>query len=472
MGELKSLKAVADRELVRRLQAGDDGAVNDFARDYRPRIQQLALRYLKNAEDAEEVTQDVLLKAVAKIADFRGDAALSSWLYRVTFNASMSRLRHLRATRSQTAEPARPEIEDGPASPEIPDWSAMADELALRRQMRRRLATAVRLLPEIYRAPVILRDFRGLSTEEASSALRVNDQTLKSRLHRGRLLLRRHLSDFADGLGAPSRGVVVACTEMETRKHGSESIATKYTGEHERFSMSFSSEDCKKSMTYRAFVTSCLRGYVVSVSSVSRCLRVSVACHSHRPSTVSSRTRSRVDSVGASSCTTPCGPRVTGIIATRPRSPSSRAIATKTVSPSRLRLGSDRQHSRGRGRERERTRRPEAGQPSIETCHRCCGQHRRRPPPSNGDFVPRHDDLVRGSSNDGERNLRWGAAGFESRHCNYRRAQPFGSGPKETMAWHRGLADASLNDVDLRGAGTDDHAAAVQVGHPQHERNA
>ncbi len=200
MGELKSLKAVADRELVRRLQAGDDGAVNDFARDYRPRIQQLALRYLKNAEDAEEVTQDVLLKAVAKIADFRGDAALSSWLYRVTFNASMSRLRHLRATRSQTAEPARPEIEDGPASPEIPDWSAMADELALRRQMRRRLATAVRLLPEIYRAPVILRDFRGLSTEEASSALRVNDQTLKSRLHRGRLLLRRHLSDFADGL--------------------------------------------------------------------------------------------------------------------------------------------------------------------------------------------------------------------------------------------------------------------------------
>ena len=181
MGELKSLKAVADRELVRRLQAGDDGAVNDFARDYRPRIQQLALRYLKNAEDAEEVTQDVLLKAVAKIADFRGDAALSSWLYRVTFNASMSRLRHLRATRSQTRGAARiRKSRTAYASPEIPDWSAMADELALRRQMRRRLATAVRLLPEIYRAPVILRDFRGLSTEEASSALRVNDQTLKS----------------------------------------------------------------------------------------------------------------------------------------------------------------------------------------------------------------------------------------------------------------------------------------------------
>lgn len=200
MGDIKPLRTSADRELVQRLQAGDEGAVNEFARQYRPRIQQLALRYLKNAEDAEEVTQDVLLKAVAKIGDFRGDSALSSWLYRVTYNASMSRLRHLRAMRHQTPEPTHLETDDGMNAAEIADWSAMADEVALRRQMRRRLACAVRLLPEIYRAPVILRDVRGFSTEEASSALRLNDQTLKSRLHRGRLLLRRHLSDFADGL--------------------------------------------------------------------------------------------------------------------------------------------------------------------------------------------------------------------------------------------------------------------------------
>ena len=200
MGEIKPLRPSADRELVRRLQAGDDVAVNEFAREYRPRIQQLALRYLKNAEDAEEVTQDVLMKAVGKITDFRGDAALSSWLYRVTYNASMSRLRHLRATRTPPSEPARADVDDGAQNHEIPDWSSMADEVALRRQMRRRLATAVKMLPEIYRAPVILRDVRGFSTEEASSALRLNDQTLKSRLHRGRLLLRQHLSDFADGL--------------------------------------------------------------------------------------------------------------------------------------------------------------------------------------------------------------------------------------------------------------------------------
>ena len=70
----------------------------------------------------------------------------------------------------------------------------------LRQQMRDRFAEAVGDLPTIYRTPVILRDLQGLSTEEASRRLKLKDQTLKSRLHRGRLMLRRRLEDFAGGL--------------------------------------------------------------------------------------------------------------------------------------------------------------------------------------------------------------------------------------------------------------------------------
>ena len=199
MGQPEKSRTAQDGELLRRLCDGDESAVADLAREYGPRIQQMALRYLRNAEDAEEITQDVLFKTVEKVADFRGDAALSSWLYRVTFNAAMSRLRQLRALRGAEASGAAADTpEDTPS--EIPDWSAMADEAALRGQMRRRLALAVRSLPPIYRGPVILRDVRGLSTEEASSALHLSDETLKSRLHRGRRLLRRELSDFAEGL--------------------------------------------------------------------------------------------------------------------------------------------------------------------------------------------------------------------------------------------------------------------------------
>jgi RNA polymerase sigma-70 factor (ECF subfamily) len=76
----------------------------------------------------------------------------------------------------------------------------MPDEEVLRGQLRTAVARALPRLPEIYRAPVVLRDIEGLTTEEASTRLRVKDQTLKSRLHRGRLMLRQQLADFTAGL--------------------------------------------------------------------------------------------------------------------------------------------------------------------------------------------------------------------------------------------------------------------------------
>jgi len=193
-----------ERDLVGRMRAGDGSAVSDLASLYGPRIQQLAFRYLKNWEDAEEVAQDVLLKVFRKIDAFRGDAALSSWIYRITFNTAMSRLRTATYQRAQ-AEAATVMTSEGDpivptASREIADWSNLADEQVFRSQLRRRVLHAILALPVIYRAPVMLRDIQGMSTEEASAMLRVKDQTLKSRLHRGRLILRKQLADFAGGL--------------------------------------------------------------------------------------------------------------------------------------------------------------------------------------------------------------------------------------------------------------------------------
>ncbi len=195
-----------DRRLVAGLQAGDQAAVRELAARYGPRIQQLAMRHMKNREDAEEVTQDVLLKVHRKIHAFRGDAALSSWIYRITFNTAMSRLRQNRAARAAAQERDRVEslLESGEqvrSLAEPADWSRMPDEHVMREQLREALAAAVRELPEIYRAPVVLRDIEGLTTEEASSRLKVKDQTLKSRLHRGRLMLREKLEVFRSGLG-------------------------------------------------------------------------------------------------------------------------------------------------------------------------------------------------------------------------------------------------------------------------------
>src|SRR4030095_5374974 len=83
---------------------GDPAAVRQLAELYGPRIHQLALRHMKNREDAEEVTQDVLLKVYRKIHAFRGDSALASWIYRITFNTAMSRLRQHRGERAAAQE--------------------------------------------------------------------------------------------------------------------------------------------------------------------------------------------------------------------------------------------------------------------------------------------------------------------------------------------------------------------------------
>jgi len=197
----------AERDLIGRMQAGDDTAVADLASTYGPRIHQLAFRYLKNWEDAEEVAQDVLMKVHRKIDAFRGDAALSSWIYRITFNTAMSRLRTARYSRPaevHRVEPSAGEFAERGAA-EAADWSSLADDRVMRAEMRERLIAALTQLPTVYRVPVILRDIQGLSTEEASAVLRVKPQTLKSRLHRGRLILRQHLGEFASGLSLHER---------------------------------------------------------------------------------------------------------------------------------------------------------------------------------------------------------------------------------------------------------------------------
>jgi len=190
-------------QLLSRLQAGDERALSELANAYGTKIYQLAFRYLRNKEDAEEVTQDVLFKVHRKVGSFRGDAALSSWIYRITFNAAMSRLRTAQYQRSLD-EDRQLASDDADQSmrreADVADWSAMPDEHVLRSQVRRRVFSAILALPAIYRAPVMLRDIQGMSTEEASALLRVKDQTLKSRLHRGRLILRKQLADFAGGL--------------------------------------------------------------------------------------------------------------------------------------------------------------------------------------------------------------------------------------------------------------------------------
>ncbi len=194
-----------DDEMLVRLRNGDPVALTELFAAFTPRIRQQVLRYVRSPEDAEEIAQDVLVKVWRKLHAFRGDAAFSSWVHRITFNTAMSRLRNKRVTRPRevSAESARqmfPDQHPPAVALEVADWSSMADEDVLRGEMWEKLSQAIAVMPAIYRTPVVLRDLGGMSIEEVSSALKLNKQTLKSRVHRGRQFLRRRLGAFSNGL--------------------------------------------------------------------------------------------------------------------------------------------------------------------------------------------------------------------------------------------------------------------------------
>ena len=194
----------AEDEWISRLRRGDAIAIAELVACYEPRIRQQAMRYVPRHEDAEEIAQDVLVKVWRKLHLFRGDAALSSWVHRITFNTAMSRLRNTRVSRTREvasdAEPGKLPNAMASRAHDMPDWTWMADESVLRSEMRAKLAEAIAVMPVIYRRPVVLRDLEGLSIAEVSTLLNLNKQTLKSRVHRGRQFLRRRLAVFAGGL--------------------------------------------------------------------------------------------------------------------------------------------------------------------------------------------------------------------------------------------------------------------------------
>lgn len=193
--------------LIARLQAGDAEAVADLTALHGARIFQLAYRCLHNHEDAQELTQDVLLIVWRRIHAFRCDAALSSWIHRITFNAAMSRLRRTRRYRHMERSgfgrwPLDPGEAERPA-PEPLDWSPPADEVLVQRERSARVHHAMGFIPPAFRRCLVLRDLEGLSTREASQVLRLKPQTVKSRIHRGRRMLRQRLAILDAAIAEP-----------------------------------------------------------------------------------------------------------------------------------------------------------------------------------------------------------------------------------------------------------------------------
>lgn len=191
---------IPDEKLVELyINSNDENAFEEIINRYCDKIYRLAFRITRDYHSAEEVLQEVFITLLKKINTFRGESKFSSWLYRVTANASYMYLRAEKKYKNDVSlEDYVPYDENGTLMGRIKvkDWSDRPDKALLSKEAMEIIEKAVDELPEPYRVVVHLRDIEGLSNEEVSVLLGLSVPALKSRLHRARLYLRDKLSDY------------------------------------------------------------------------------------------------------------------------------------------------------------------------------------------------------------------------------------------------------------------------------------
>ena len=185
---------VPDDELVRRVQAGNNDAFEELVRRYERKVYNITYRLMGNEQDASEALQDAFLRAYRFINRFQFKSSFFTWLYRIATNVSLSKLR--KRDKVDMVSIDEPLNEAGDLPFEIPDHKFGPEQLMKQRELGQALQEAVDKLPADYKSVVVLRDLEGLSNEEVSKVLSLSVAAVKSRLHRGRLVLRDQLAKY------------------------------------------------------------------------------------------------------------------------------------------------------------------------------------------------------------------------------------------------------------------------------------
>lgn len=185
------LLGLSETELVELARRGDETAIRLLIERNNQRLFRAARSVLRNDGEAEDVVQETYVKAFTALASFRGDASFSTWLTRIALNEAVSRVRRRKSTSALEAIDQAVSADAGLVSLFPLSLAPLpADMEAARSEMRQLLETAIDGLPEGFRTVFVLRDIEGLSTEETAEHLKLKPETVKTRLHRARRMLR------------------------------------------------------------------------------------------------------------------------------------------------------------------------------------------------------------------------------------------------------------------------------------------
>ncbi|ARP66359.1 RNA polymerase subunit sigma [Mesorhizobium sp. WSM1497] len=178
-----------EMQLVHRALARDGDAFHTIIKTHNQRLYRIARGVVRNDSEAEDIVQEAYVKAFAHLDAFRGDSSLATWLSRIVINEALGRLRKRRKTVALPENP-QAEIIRFPLNPSDDPERTMAQ-----RQILQLVEQATDSLPDVYRTVFVARVIEGLSIEETADLLGVRPQTVKTRLHRARALVRKALDD-------------------------------------------------------------------------------------------------------------------------------------------------------------------------------------------------------------------------------------------------------------------------------------
>lgn len=197
---------MTDRELAERAKKGDQSAFEQLVRDNQNKVYSLALRFTGDREEAADLAQEALVKAWQGLRGFQGESSFSTWVYRLTANVCIDHLR--KKTRREAVEPAVSLDDDRGAWAEPAGWEQDPQRLLERSERGQALARGLARLPGWQRQVLVLRELSGLSYREIGEKLGLDLGTVKSRIARARLNLRKILLEDGNFFEAgPSKPV-------------------------------------------------------------------------------------------------------------------------------------------------------------------------------------------------------------------------------------------------------------------------
>lgn len=182
-----------ESELIAAILAGNTDLYHQLIRPYERRVYIMALSYMKNKEDAEDVAQETFVRAIQNLRTFRGDSQFSTWLISIALNEARHRLRRRAAVRNVPFDESPDE--SMPASPtHLRDWRELPSEVVERKEIRKLIEHAVKMLPDIYRQVFLLRDVEKLNLNDTAIILDISTSLVKVRSHRARMMLQALLA--------------------------------------------------------------------------------------------------------------------------------------------------------------------------------------------------------------------------------------------------------------------------------------